>query len=74
MELKDKHVSGLAIKMLGHTNNMPAAKACTTEALYALAERDVEWVNFIKEKYGVEYDFSKTRSLYEQAIQAIKQY
>lgn len=74
MELTDKQVSGLALKMLGHTNNMPTAKSCTIESLYALAERDVEWVKFIKEKYGVEHDFSKTRALYEQAINAVKHY
>ena len=74
MELTDKHVAGLTLRMLGATSKMEDAKRCATESLYALADRDVEWVNFVKEKYNIDIDFAPIRKQYEKAIEVVKNY
>lgn len=74
MNLTDKHVAGLTLRMLGATGKMEDAKRCAAEALYTLADRDVEWVNFIKEKYGTDFDFSPIRKQYEEAVETVKRY
>lgn len=74
MELTDKHVAGLTLRMLGATGKMEDSKRCATEALYTLADRDAEWVKFIKEKHGIDIDFAPLRRQYEQAIEVIKNY
>ena len=74
MNLTDKHAAGLTLRMLGATGKLEDAKRCATETLYVLADRDVEWVNFIKEKYGVDFDFAPIRRQYEEAIEVVKRY
>ena len=74
MELKEKHVKGLTLSMLSKTNQMDTAKQCTIEGLYALAQRDREWVDFVKEKYNIDVDYAPLRAQYEQAIEAVKKY
>ena len=74
MNLTDKHAAGLTLRMLGATPKMEDAKRCAVETLYVLADRDVQWVNFIKEKYGVDFDFAPIRKQYEEAIEVVKKY
>lgn len=74
MTLSDKQVAGLTLAMLGKTGNMSTAKECALEGLYALAQRDLEWVNFLRETHGIEIDYSKIRALYQEAETAIKKY
>lgn len=74
MNLTDKHAAGLTLKMLASTQKMEDAKRCATETLYMLADRDVEWVNFLKNKYNIDFDFAPIRRQYEQAIDAVKKY
>lgn len=74
MTLTEKHVSGLTLRMLAATGKMDDAKRCALEGLYALAERDLEWVSFLKEKHGIDIDYPKLRALYEEAERAIKKY
>lgn len=74
MNLSDKHAAGLTLRMLGATAKMEDAKRCATEALYLLADRDVEWVNFLKEKYNIDFDFTPIRKQYEEAIEVVKKY
>lgn len=71
MNLTDKQVGGLTLKMLSITPKMNEAKGCAVAALYALADRDVQWVNFIKDKYGIEFDFTQIRNQYEEAIKTV---
>lgn len=75
MNLTDKHVAGLTLRMLGVTGKMEEAKRCSLEALYALSERDLEWVKYLKENHGIEFDYNgKLRNLYIEAQNAIKNY
>lgn len=76
MTLSDKHVAGLTLKMLGATGKMDEAKRCALEGLYALAQRDLEWVEFLKEKHGInlDVDYTKLRAQYQQAEVVIKNY
>lgn len=71
MNLTDKQVGGLTLRMLAATAKMPDAKACAVAALQEMAQRDREWVDFIKEKYGIDYDFAPLRSQYEAAINTV---
>jgi len=74
MTLKDKQVAGLTLRMLSRTGNMGTAKECAVEGLYALAERDLEWVNYLKETHGIDFDYAKLRNLYVEAENVIKNY
>ena len=74
MNLTDKHAAGLTLRMLSATPKMEEAKRCAVETLYILADRDVQWVNFIKEKYGIDFDFTPIRKQYEEAIEVVKKY
>lgn len=76
MTLTDKQVAGLTLRMLSATPKMEDAKRCALEGLYALAERDLEWVNFLKEKHGISLDieYTKLSALYQQAEVTIKNY
>lgn len=74
MELKDKHVSGLTLKILGIVGKMEETKRCSIEVLRTLAERDLEWVEFMKEKHNIDIDYAKIRAQYEEAINVVKRY
>ena len=74
MNLTEKHVAGLTLKMLSKTGNLGSAKECALEGLYSLAERDLEWVNFVKEKYGIDIDYVRIKNQYQQAEVVIKNY
>jgi len=74
MNLTDKHAAGLTLKMLAATAKMEDAKRCAVEALHILADRDVEWIKFLKEKYNIDFDFSPIRRQYEEAIEVVKKY
>lgn len=74
MNLTDKHAAGLTLRMLGKAGSMPTAKECAVETLYVLAERDVQWVEFLKEKYNIDFEFAPIRSQYEEAVRVIKNF
>ena len=74
MTLTDKQVAGLTLRMLAATPKMEDARKCAIEGLHALAERDLEWINFLKEKHGIDVDYSKLSSLYKQAEMTIRNY
>jgi len=74
MELKEKYVAGLTIKILNIFGKMEETKRCSIEVLRILAERDLEWVEFMKEKYNIDIDYAKIRAQYEEAINAVKHY
>lgn len=75
MTLTEKQVSGLTLSMLGRASNMAVAKDCALEGLYALAQRDIEWVKYLKEAHGIDFDYNrKLKPLYAEAENAIKKY
>lgn len=75
MNLTEKQVAGLTLSMLAKTANMATAKECSLEALYALAQRDLEWVKYLRETHGIEFDYNgKLKGLYTEAEKAIKKY
>lgn len=72
MNLTDKQVGGLTLKMLSITPKMNEAKECAVVSLQHMAERDREWVDYIKEKHGIDFDFAPLRGQYEQAINTVR--
>lgn len=75
MNLTDKQVAGFTLSMLAKTGNIAVAKECALEGLYALAQRDLEWVKYLRETHGIEFDYNgKLRALYTEAENAIKNY
>lgn len=75
MNLTEKQVSGLTLSMLAKTGNIGTAKDCALEGLYALAQRDLEWVKYLRETHGIEFDYNgKLKNLYSEAEAAIKSY
>jgi hypothetical protein len=74
MNLTERYVAGLTLSMLAKVANKDTAKQCAIQGLNALAERDLEWVKFIKETYNIEIDYEKILAQYKEAKRAIDKY
>jgi hypothetical protein len=74
MNLTEKYVAGLTLSMLAKVANKETAKQCAIEGLNTLAERDGEWVKFIKETYNIEIDYEKILAQYREAKKAVNNY
>lgn len=77
MNLTDKQVSALTLRMLAATGNLNTAKECASAALQELSDRDAEWIKFLKDQYNIDVDsavLNRLTALYTEAQNAIKKY
>ena len=77
MTLTDKQTAALTLKMLACTTNLDTAKECAIAALQELADRDAEWIKFVKDQYNVDVDpgvRNRLNALYAEAQNTIKKF